>query len=148
MRPRHLLISGSLAVLGLVIAGGVLLRLATHPAAAAPDTVLWTLTSLQVNGQTHPLVPHVSITLTFHASIHTITGSSGCNSYQATYQLQNAQVRLHDFAVTSVGCLGPDGAQENLYLQALSQAKTLLVSGKVMTIMGAEGKDLLRFSSS
>jgi hypothetical protein len=40
------------------------------------------------------------------------------------------------------------GEQENLYLQALLHAETLLISGNAMTITGAGGKDILRFSSS
>lgn len=76
-----MLISGSIAALGLVIALVVIFfRVnASHPA-ASPHNVLWTLTSLQVNGQTH--------------------------------------------------------------------AETLLVSGNAMTITGAGGNDILRFSSS
>lgn len=148
MRHRNLLITGSLAALGLVIAGVVIvLRVTTPPPAAASDNVRWTLTYLEVNGQTHKLVPKVPITLTFDVRAHTITGNSGCNSYQATYQRQNSQVHFHDFAVTAVGCLGPVGEQENLYLQALSHAETLLVSGNGMTITGASGKDILRYSS-
>ena len=149
MRHRNLLIIGSLAALGLVIALGVILfRVKASSPAASPHEVLWTLTSLQVNGQTHALVPNVPVTLTFHETSHTITGSSGCNSYQATYQQHNAQVRFQDFASTAVGCLGPEGEQENLYLQALSHAETLLLSANAMTITGAGGKDILRFSSS
>lgn len=149
MRHRNMLIIGSIAALGLVIALVVIFfRVnASHPA-ASPHNVLWTLTSLQVNGQTYALVLKVPVTLTFHETSQTITGSSGCNSYQATYQQQNSQVRFHDFASTAVGCLGPVGEQENLYLQALSHAETLLVSGNAMTITGADGKDILRFSSS
>lgn len=153
MRHRSLLISGSLATLGLVIAVGVMLRVTTPAAGAAPGDVLWTLTSLEVNGQTHALVPDAPVTLTFHESDHTITGSAGVNPYQATYQQQNSQVRFHHFAIGGVGCAGSGSAcsakeQEDLYLQALMQAETLLVSGKGMTITGDGGKDILRFSSS
>ena len=149
MRHRNWLIIGSLAALSLVIALGVILfRMNASPPAASLNGVLWTLTSLQVKGQTHELVPNVAVTLTFHETSHTITGNSGCNSYQASYQQNNSQVRFQDFASTTVGCLGPEGAQENLYLQALSHAETLLVSANVMTITGSGGKDILQFSSS
>ena len=153
MRHRDVLIIGSLAALGLVIAfalGGIFFRVypSLSAASASPLDGLWTLTSLQVNGHTHGLVPDVHVTLTFHETSHTITGNSGCNSYQATYQQQNAQIRFQDFEVTLEGCLGPEGEQENLYLQALSHAETLVVSVHAMTITGAGGKDILRFSSS
>ena len=60
MRHRNVLIIGSLAALGLVIALGVILiRMTASPPAASPSGVLWTLTSLQVNGQTHQLIPNV-----------------------------------------------------------------------------------------
>src|SRR5215467_8098921 len=105
MRHRNLLIIGSLAALGLVIALGVILfEMNASPPAASPYGVLWTLTSLQVNGQTHPLVPNVAVTLTFHEPSQTITGSSGCNSYQASYQQHTSQIRFQDFASTTVGC--------------------------------------------
>jgi heat shock protein HslJ len=144
MRHRNVLIIGSLATLGLVIALGVIFfRVNT-----SPHDVLWTLTSLQVNGQTHELVPHVPITLTFHETSRTITGSSGCNSYQATYQQHNSQIRFQDFGRTAEGCLGPVGEQEYLYMQALEQTETLVVSANTMTLTGVGGKDILRFSSS
>jgi heat shock protein HslJ len=70
------------------------------------------------------------------------------SSYQAADEQNNAQVRFHDFAMTLVGCLGSQGEQENLSLQALIHADTLHVSGNVMTITGSGGKDILRFSSA
>lgn len=144
MRRRNLLIIGSLATLGLAITLGVIFfRVNT-----SPHDVHWTLTSLRVNGQTHELLPHVPITLTFHETSHTITGSSGCNSYQATYQQHNSQIHLQDFGRTDEGCLGPVGEQENLYMQALEQTETLDVSANTMTLTGVGGKDILRFSSS
>lgn len=149
MRHRNWIIIGSLAALALVIALGVIFfRMNASPPATSPYSVLWTLTSLQVDGQKHELVPNVAVTLTFHETSHTITGNSGCNSYQATYQQHNSQIHFQDFASTAEGCLGPEGVQENLYLQALSQAETMLVSAKTMTITGAGDKDILQFSSS
>ncbi len=149
MRHRNWIIIGSLATLGIMIALGVIIfRMNAAPTATTPYGVLWTLTSLQVNGQTHELVPNVAVTLTFHETSHTITGNSGCNSYQATFQQHNSQIRFQDFASTAIGCLGPEGEQENLYLQALSQAETMLISANIMTVTGAGGEDILQFSSS
>ena len=149
MRHRNWIIIGSLATLGIMIALGVIIfRINVSPSATSPYGVLWTLRSLQVNGQAHGLVPNVAVTLTFHETSHTITGNSGCNSYQATFQQHNSQIRFQDFASTAIGCLGPQGEQENLYLQALSQAETMLVSANTMTITGAGGEDVLQFSSS
>ena len=152
MRHLNMRISGRLATLGLVIAVvALLLALAPAPPASL-DNVRWTLTYLEVNGQVHALVPNVPVTLTFHEKDQTITGSSGINSYQATYQRHGSQVRFHDFATTLVGCGGSacsaSKEQEDLYLQALMQAETLLVSGKSMTVTGAGGQDILRFSTS
>lgn len=144
MRRRNVLIIGSLAALCLVIAlGGILFWVNT-----SPHDVHWTLTSLQVNGQTHELVPNGPITLTFHEISQTITGSSGCNSYQATYQQHNSQIHFQNFEQTLEGCPGPVGEQEYLYMQALEQTETLVVSAHTMTLTGAGGKDILRFSSS
>jgi len=70
------------------------------------------------------------------------------SSYQAAYEQNNAQVQFRDFAMTLVGCLGSQGEQENLYLQALMHAETLDLAGNVMTITGSKGKDVLRFSSA
>jgi heat shock protein HslJ len=149
MRQRNVLLIGSLATLSLVIALGVIVfRAMESPSAASLDQVLWTLTSLHVNGQTYDLVPKVPVTLTFHEASHTITGSDGCNGYGATYQLDNAQIRIQLSYITLKLCGGPVGEQESRYNQALFQAETLLVSAHALTITGAGGKDLLRFSSS
>jgi heat shock protein HslJ len=147
MRRRTLLIIGAAFALMIIVAV-IILRVITASPAPSLDNVLWTLTDLEVNGQTHELVANVPVTLTFHTTNHTITGSSGCNSYQATYEQNNAQVQFRDFAMTLVGCLGAQGEQENLYLQALMHAETLHISGNVMTITGSGGKDILRFSSA
>ena len=82
-----------------------------------------------------------TLTLTFHETSQTITGSSGCNSYQATYQQHNSQA----FGRTDEGCLGPVGEQEYLSMQALEQTETLVVSAHTMTLTGVGGKDILRF---
>jgi len=144
MRRRNVLIIGSLAALGLVIAlGGIFFWV--H---IVPHDTHWTLTSLQVNGQTYKLVPNDPVTLTFHETSQTITGSSGCNAYQATYQQHNSQIHFQNFGQTLEGCLGPVGEQEYLYMQALEQTETLVVSANTMTLTGAGGKDILRFASS
>ena len=83
--------------------------------------------------------------MTFHVQDRTITGSSGYNAYQATYQRLNAWIRFRDVAITLALCRCP---VQNVYLQALMQAETLLVSGTSMTITGAGGQDLLRYTSS
>jgi heat shock protein HslJ len=147
MRRRTLLIIGAALALVIMVAV-IILRVITAPPAPSLGNVLWTLTYLEVNGQMHELVANVPVTLTFHTTNHTITGSSGCNSYQAAYEQNNAQIHFHDFAMTLVGCPGPLGEQENLYLQALMHAETLHASGNVMTITGSGGKDILRFSSA
>ena len=144
MRRRNFLFIGSFAALGLLIAlGGIFFWV--H---LVPHDTHWTLTSLQVNGQMHKLVPNDPVTLTFHETSQTITGSSGCNAYQATYQQHNSQIHFQDWAQTAEGCLGPVGEQESLYMQALEQTETLAVSAHTMTLTGARGKDSLWFSSS
>ncbi len=141
MRHRNFLLVGSFAALGLVIALVGWVHLVPH------DTS-WTLTSLQVNGQTYKLVPNVPVTLTFHETSQTITGSSGCNAYQATYQQHNSQIHFQDWGQTLEGCLGPEGTQAALYMQALQQTDTLVVSAQTLTLTGDGGKNILRFSSS
>lgn len=144
MRYRKFLIISGLAALALVIAlGAVFFWVNT-----SPHDANWTLTSLRVNDQTYELVPHVPITLTFHEISQTITGSSGCNSYQATYQQDNSQIHFQHFGRTAEGCLGSVGEQEYLYMQALEQTETMVASANTMTLTGAGGKDILRFSSS
>jgi heat shock protein HslJ len=149
MRHRNMLLIGGLATLSLVIALGVLVfRAIPSPSAASLDNVLWTLTSLQVNGQMYDLAPKAPVTLTFHETSHTITGSDGCNDYRATYQLDNKQIRIQYSWSSNLPCLVSVAEQESRYIQALYQAETLLVSANALTITSAGGKNLLRFSSS
>jgi heat shock protein HslJ len=148
MLRRNLVIS-SIAAGALILAlAAIVLRANAQPATTPAPATKWTLTYLAVNGQPYSLVPHRAVTLTLQPTTHTINGDTGCNAYQAIYHLNGTRMHFENFAMTAVACLNPVGAQESVYLRALTTTDTLNITGNVLTITASGGSDILRFAAA
>ena len=147
MRRGIALALSGCVVVAVVVAVALVVSSIRRSDAAPRDGVVWTLTDLAVDGQARPLVTNAPVTLTFHSGPSTVTGSTSCNSYQATYQATGTHIAFANFAVSAVGCPSAVGAQENLYLQALTRVSTLNQTGDTLLLSSADGKHRLRFTA-
>ncbi len=109
------------------------------------DHTLWTLVA--VDGQA--LQEDVQITASFvsgeEANSGTVGGSAGCNSYNAGYTLEGANINIQAPATTRMMC--PTGMDtEQSYLQALEAAQTYEIFADRMLLRTANGT--LTFSAN
>ena len=100
----------------------------------------WEVTSF-LNGDavTSPL-PGTTMTARF-ADDGTLTGSSGCNTYQTAFSLGKGSIEIEPAAATQMACAEPDGVmdQEAAYLAALPTAVGYRVDGGSLALVSADG---------
>jgi heat shock protein HslJ len=101
----------------------------------------WTATGVN-NGQAAvtSLVAGTEITANFGAD-GSLTGSAGCNNYNATYQTEGNGLTISPATTTRMACSQPEGlmAQEMQYLAALETVATYQLQGNKLELRTAEG---------
>ena len=94
--------------------------------------VEWSLNLFGTVGEEITLLPGSEISMQFLPD-NRIEGSSGCNSYFATYGADPAgNLLISDLVFTERACLSPEGVmdQETRYLQALGSAAAFTLEGE------------------
>ncbi len=80
----------------------------------------------------------------------TMSGSAGCNSYNASWKTSDdGTIEIGPAAATRMAC--PDEqvmTQETRFLELLEQAKTYTVSGTILEMFDADGTRILEFGLS
>ena len=69
----------------------------------------------------------------------TLSGSAGCNRYNAPFELDGAKIKIGAAATTRMMCDEPIMQQEQLYLAALETAATYKVEGSKLELRTADG---------
>jgi heat shock protein HslJ len=102
------------------------------------DGTSWILTAY---GKTQP-VSGTTITATFRDG--EITGSAGCNSYFAPYQVRGSKIELGVLAQTEMACLDPEGVmeQETMIMAFLRDAHEFLLADGQLQIIHGDGEAL------
>jgi len=80
----------------------------------------------------------------------TMSGLSGCNSYNGSYSTDGDAIAIGPIASTERACLDPEGVmeQESLYLAALGTAATYAVRGDTMEMRTEDGALAANFARS
>ncbi|MDX1435209.1 MAG: META domain-containing protein, partial [Anaerolineales bacterium] len=106
---------------------------------------IWTLISYGSPDGLAEVIPGTTITAVFGEE--NITGSSGCNSYTAAYEIQDESITVGPAASTLKLC---DGImeQESAYLLALQEAATISIVGQRLTLTNEDGDGVLIYSAS
>ena len=78
-----------------------------------------------------------------------LTGSGGCNTYNASFTSQNGQMTVGAVNTTQSLCIDPPGVmeQEGSYLQLLPQAATYQINPNELLIKNAAGQVILRYET-
>ncbi len=78
----------------------------------------------------------------------TLSGSAGCNTYNASYDQDQDQISLGPIATTKMFCAEPEGImeQEADYLAALASASAFVISDAELFFLDSQGNRLLIFS--
>jgi heat shock protein HslJ len=71
----------------------------------------------------------------------TVSGKSGCNTYNGPYTVNGNQIKIGPLASTMMACSDPAGImdQEQQYLAALGTAATYQIEGNVLELRTADG---------
>jgi heat shock protein HslJ len=75
-----------------------------------------------------------------------ISGTSGCNRYNASYEASGNEISFGPIAGTQMACPEPQMTVEARYLQLLESVATFEVEGRAMSMADGEGTPVLQFS--
>ena len=92
--------------------------------------------------QKSPVIEGAKVTATFEDG--QVKGSSGCNSYSGSYQVEGDKISFGSLMSTLMACLGPEGVmdQETMYLAWLQDAQTYQIYEDRLIIFGSDGEAL------
>ncbi|MDP3007885.1 MAG: META domain-containing protein [Methylococcales bacterium] len=100
----------------------------------------WSLVTLP----NQPLVPDTQITL--NVDNDKMTGSDGCNRYNASYTLNADNININkNVATIMMACPEPIMRQASSYISALTQATGYKIEGEQLTLLDTAGKPLAAF---
>ena len=119
----------------------------TSPAMQLEGTA-WKLTSLATTTGMNKTLPNTTITANF--SDGNVAGSSGCNRYFGSYQLNNTGLKIGEIGSTLMFCTDPDGvmAQESSYLLLLTNVTSFSISNNKLTLSNSQGTPQLVYEAA
>jgi heat shock protein HslJ len=90
------------------------------------------------------------ITATFDKGKGEVSGSSGCNTYSASYEINGNNLFISNLAWTERACLSPAGVmdQEQEFLSLLADAESFQVDDTSLTITCLGGRQLYYIRAS
>ena len=97
----------------------------------------WKATMVRQRDAVASPLPETEITAEF-GDDGTLTGSSGCNTYRATYSTDGARITIGEPVATDMACAAPILEQEQAYLSALPLAASWSVEGPTLSLLTAE----------
>ena len=112
------------------------------------DGSLWKLQSYRNSqGEEEKILPDTEITARFR--VINFGGTAGCNSYYASYTVDEERLYIGVVGATGVSCEDPAGVmdQESEYLSNLRNAHSFVVEDEVLTITNADGDILLSYQA-
>lgn len=119
----------------------------TSPALQLEGTT-WKLTSLATETGVDNTLPNTTITAIFDDG--NVTGSSGCNRYFGSYQLNKTEINFGQVGSTLMFCADPDGVmtQETTYLLLLKDVTSYAISNNELTLSDSLGNPQLVFEAA
>ena len=89
-------------------------------------------------------VPVADVAVTARFEDGALYGTSGCNSYSTTYELDGSSLSISpDIVGTRIGCEDPEAAVETAYLERLPEVASYEIDGSTLTLAGDDGDALL-----
>jgi heat shock protein HslJ len=110
---------------------------------AALEGESWILTQMvTAGGQTQ--IVQTGVSAEFDGS--TISGTSGYNTYNASYEASGSEISFGPITATKKLCPEDEQSTEDRYLQLLAEIGSFEVSGRSMSMNDTEGTPVLQFS--
>jgi heat shock protein HslJ len=104
----------------------------------------WCLRSYGEQSNLITIIEGTEITATFDSSKAEISGSAGCNTYFARYEIDGNKLSILEMAYTEMACQLPEGImeQEQEFLSILANAQTFEADDTTLTIFCSGGRQL------
>jgi heat shock protein HslJ len=105
----------------------------------------WSLKFISDGQDMNPALMEVELTALFEDG--EISGSSGCNTYSGSYELDDQDLTIGPLVLTMMACEDPKGVmdQESAYVLALESVAGYELVGGVMALVDSEGAPLLQY---
>jgi heat shock protein HslJ len=111
------------------------------------EGTLWVMEEYRDSeGNLVPSLPEITVTVEFLDG--KVSGSSGCNSYSGSYEVNGDRIEFGLFASTMMACPEPQMELESGVLSALGSSIRFEVNDSSLTLMNDSGEVLVRFSAS
>ena len=127
----------------------VTVKPATAPSLPLRNTN-WTLTYYYDGvGALVAVLPGTSVTALFGDN-NSVTGSGGCNTYSAAYQVGEQTLTVGTLSLTNAVCSQPAGImpQESAYTSILRTAATYRIVGDTLEVKNGAGVIILRYQGT
>ena len=149
---RRFYLTGALVLL-LALVASVALVSAAQPAASSTaqagatlEGPRWVLVSYAgLDGKTMQAIPGTETTAQFANG--TVSGSAGCNRYNAPYTVDGNKIQIGLGMSTMMACPPPIMDQEAAYLANLQAAASYKITGDQLTLANAKGSTVLTFKA-
>jgi heat shock protein HslJ len=105
----------------------------------------WFLRSYGEQGNLEAIIDGSEITATFNGAEGEVSGSAGCNTYFASYEVKGSnELVVSEMAWTEMACLSPEGVmeQEQEFLSLLDNAQSFQADDTTLTIVTSDGQQL------
>ncbi|MFC1905521.1 META domain-containing protein [Chloroflexota bacterium] len=113
-----------------------------------PDSMLegrkWFLRSYGEQNNLKAIIEDTEITATFNSSEGDVSGSGGCNTYFARYEVKGSKLSIVEMAFTEMACISPKGVmeQEQEFLSFLSNAQSFQADDTALMIFYSDRREL------
>ncbi len=137
------------SIIGLAIVSIALVAAAcsSNPGAGGTiDGTSWRLTVQDVEGTETPAPAGVVVTAVFADG--QVTGSAGCNTYNATFTASGSNLTFGTVATTAKACDAAVDAFEQQYLANLAAAASYTATTDALTVWESGGKQLLVYEAA
>ncbi len=84
-------------------------------------------------------------TIIFNGLGKTVSGNAGCNTYNATFTIENFQLNIGDIALTRKSCA--DMSKENEFIETLDKVSSYQKNGSTLTLLAANNATLITATS-
>ena len=115
---------------------------------SSPDSMLedtkWYLNSYGVQDNSEAIIEDTEITATFNSAEGKVSGSGGCNTYFAKYEVKGSELSIVEMAFTEMACISIEGVmeQEQEFLSLLASARSFQADDTTLTIFCSGGRQL------
>ena len=131
-------------LISLCIVCTILTVVACGTSGSALDQNKWSLNSYGEQNNPEQVLDGTEITATFDKGKGEVSGSSGCNTYFASYEIDGNNLSISNLAWTERACLSPVGImeQEQDFISLLADSESFQVDDTSLTISRSNGRQL------